>query len=172
MNFIARRSQIAIRCLYSTASLTGLRWAVWVLLVPVLGVLLGCSSSPGPSGQEIFAANCAVCHGPEGQGQPGWHIPKGDGTLPPPPLNGDGHTWHHPDGFLYRYVSGGGRMLEGSGLPGFKTAMPAFGETLTHDEIIAVLEYVKSMWGDKTSRGLSIRESQAHISERDPYPPR
>ncbi len=157
----------------STAALAGLRRGFWVLLVPVLVVLMACSSSPEPpNGQEIFAANCAICHGAGGQGQPGWHIPKSDGTLPPPPLNGDGHTWHHPDGFLYRYVSGGGRMLEDSGLPGFKTAMPAFGETLTHDEIVAVLEYVKSLWGDKSSRGLSIRESQAFASERDPYPTR
>ena len=164
---------MAIRSLRFLTSTGVLRWAILAMLLPLLGVIMACSSTPEPpKGQEIFAANCAVCHGAEGQGQPGWHIPKGDGTLPPPPLNGDGHTWHHPDGFLYRYVSGGGRMLEGAGLPGFKTAMPAFGETLSHEETIAVLEYVKSLWGDKASRGLSIRESQAHISQRDPYPPR
>ena len=164
---------MAIRSLRFLTSTGVLRWAVLAMLLPLLGLLLACSSGPeSPDGREIFAANCAVCHGPSGQGQPGWNIPMRDGTLPPPPLNGDGHTWHHPDGFLYRYVSGGGRMLEGAGLPGFKTAMPAFGEQLTHEEIIAVLEYVKSLWGDKASRGLSIRESQAAASQRDPYPPR
>ena len=48
--------------------------------------------------------------------------------------------------------------------------MPAFGDLLTHDEIIATLEYVKSLWGDKTKRDLSIRESQRLLSEGDPYP--
>ena len=59
------------------------------------------------SGQGIFQSNCAVCHGADGEGQPDWHIKKPDGVLPAPPLNGDGHTWHHGDGTLYTYVSRG-----------------------------------------------------------------
>ena len=49
--------------------------------------------------------------------------------------------------------------------------MPAFGERLSHDDIVAVLTYVKSLWDDKTSRGISILESQAFASEQDPFPP-
>ena len=30
-----------------------------------------------PTGQELFTANCAACHGPSGEGQPNWHIKKG-----------------------------------------------------------------------------------------------
>ena len=133
----------------------------------VLAALLlsGCA----PSGEEVYAANCAACHGPGGEGQPEWHVVKADGTLPAPPLNGDGHTWHHADGELYRVVSEGGQILEDPGLD-FKSAMPAFGEQLSHSEIVAVLTYLKSLWGDKTSRGLSIRESQALVSEKDPFP--
>ena len=48
--------------------------------------------------------------------------------------------------------------------------MPAFGDHLSRQEIIDVLTYIKSLWGDKTKRGLSIRESQALVSERDPFP--
>ena len=115
--------------------------------------------------------DCAVCHGVGGEGQPDWHVRKKDGTLPPP-LNGDGHTWHHSDGLLYRIVSQGGVILEDPRYPSFKSAMPAFGDRLSHQEIIAVLTYVKSLWGDKTKRGLSIRESQALASEEeDPFPP-
>lgn len=123
------------------------------------------------TGQEIFAANCAACHGISGEGQPDWHIKKPDGALPAPPLNGDGHTWHHSDGLLYRIVSQGGSIYEDPDYPGFKSAMPAFGGQLTHDEIISVITYVKSLWGDKTKVGLVIRESQALISEEDPFPP-
>ena len=122
------------------------------------------------TGEVIFAETCAVCHGVSGQGQPDWHIPKADGTLPPPPLNGDGHTWHHGDGFLYRMVRDGGKWLESPSLPHFKSGMPAFGEQLSHDEIVDVIGYVKSLWGDKTGRGMPIREWQAEVSLNDPFP--
>ena len=122
------------------------------------------------SGQEVFASTCAACHGASGEGQPNWHIRNENGTLPAPPLNGDGHTWHHADGLLYRIVSQGGKFQETPEVPSFKSAMPAFGELLSHEEIVATLEYVKSLWGDKIKRGLSIRESQRWLSEGDPYP--
>ncbi len=150
---------------------------VTAVLIPML--IGGCtfpfgdaatSASKLSAGQEIFAANCAVCHGAGGEGQPEWHVKKADGTLPPPPLNGDGHTWHHEDGLLYRIVSDGGKILEDPNYPSFRSGMPAFGERLTQEERIAVLEYVKSLWGDKTKLGVSIRESQALVSEHDPYP--
>ena len=158
----------------------------FITLIAALAVV-ACSSSAGekslPSdkgvsqvpasrtGQEIFAGTCAVCHGADAQGQPNWHIPKEDGILPAPPLNGDGHTWHHADGLLYRVVSKGGKILEDPRVPSFKSGMPEFGGQLSHEEIVAVIEYVKSLWGDKTSRGLSISESQVLVSERDPFPP-
>ena len=56
-------------------------------------------------------------------------------------------------------------------LPDFKSGMPAFGEQLSHEEIVAVLTYVKSLWGGKTSRGSSIAEWQAMGSVEDPFPP-
>ena len=173
-----------IRCIRSIGMRTGGLATVSALLMLVL--LTACSSSPGegiptpdsgstaqasPTGGEIFVSNCAACHGAAGEGQPDWHIRNADGTLPPPPLNGDGHTWHHGDGLLYRIVSQGGKMLEDPRYPGFKSAMPAFGDHLSREEIIGVLTYVKSLWGDKTKRGLSIRESQALVSEQDPFPP-
>ena len=133
----------------------------------------GESSSTTPAsrtGQEIFATVCAACHGAEGQGQPDWHVANDDGTLPAPPLNGDGHTWHHADGFLYRIVSGGGKIMEDPNLPNFKSAMPEFGEQLSHEEIVETLTYVKSLWGIKTSRNVSIREWQAELSKTDPFP--
>ena len=154
------------------------RPAALVVLLLALVLLTSCTS-PGHGfdpavvsrGQEVFAANCATCHGAGGEGQANWHIEKDDGTLPPPPLNGDGHTWHHGDGLLYRVVSKGGQEFEDPRFSSFKSAMPAFGDQLSHDEIVAVLTYVKSLWGDKTSRGISIVESQARASEDDPFPP-
>ncbi len=168
----------------------GLRWRAGLLLGVVLAIVAAgaCSSpsggsgtatsgaaSPAPAtrapapvsrtGPEIFATTCAVCHGANGEGQPNWRIAKEDGTLPPPPLNGDGHTWHHADGLLYRIVSRGGAI------PGYKSGMPAFGDQLSRQEIINVLTHVKSLWGDKAFQGQSIRETQALVSENDRFPP-
>ena len=154
---------------------------VWALtLAAMLVVAAGCSSPPSVGepdstpephpGEKTFAATCAVCHGIDGEGQPDWHIRKPDGTLPAPPLNGEGHTWHHADGLLYRIVSQGGQLWEDPDLPQFKSGMPAFGDQLSHEEIIAVLEYVKGLWSGKESRGVSILEHQALMSDTAPFP--
>ena len=145
---------------------------VWVLAIMGM-MVLACSSASSEdleAGRELFVSNCAVCHGTGGEGQLDWHIRKEDGTLPPPPLDGEGHTWHHADGLLYRIVSQGGSIFEDPGYPGFKSGMPAFGGRLSRQEIIAVITYVKSLWGGKTRLGLVIGESQALVSEEDPFP--
>ena len=122
-------------------------------------------SEGGPrSGEQIFAATCASCHGAGGEGVENWKVRDDDGRLPPPPLNGDGHTWHHSDGVLYGIVSEGGAGI------GFGSNMPAFKDELTHEEIVAVLEFVKTLWEGKEIDGFSIVESQRELSETDPYP--
>ena len=126
-------------------------------------------STPLNAGASAFESNCTVCHGAVGQGHPEWQIRNDDGTLRPPPLNGDGHTWYHSDGVLYRIVREG-EAIPGS--PSFKSGMPAFGDTLTHDEIVDALTYVKSLWHDKTFSGDSIADIQAQRSVADPYPSR
>ena len=125
------------------------------------------SADPLGRGERIFGTYCASCHGELGEGQPHWNIIKSDGTLPPPPLNGSGHTWHHGDGTLYKQIKLGGGYLD---LPGFKSGMPAFGDTLSHQEIVDVLAYVKSLWADQSIRGMSIRDAQAEVSKNDPFP--
>ena len=124
------------------------------------------SSAPtGPrTGQQIFASTCAACHGEAGEGADNWTVRDKDGRLPPPPLNGDGHTWHHSDGVLYGIVSDGGLGI------GFGSNMPAFKDELTREEIIAVLEYVKTLWEGKEIDGQPIAEYQRQFSEPDPYP--
>lgn len=159
--------------------------AASVTVLCLVFMLLGCTTpqqeptadaaqvaqpSPPISGADLFADNCAVCHGANAQGQPDWHKASDEGVYPPPPLNGEGHTWHHPDGLLYRIVNEGGATLESPDVPGFKSAMPAFGNKLTHDEIIAVIEHVKSLWAGKEKLGFAISESQALVSQDNPYP--
>ncbi|MDE2967586.1 MAG: c-type cytochrome [Chloroflexota bacterium] len=122
-------------------------------------------ASGSRTGSQIFAATCAACHGADGEGAADWMVRDEDGRLPPPPLNGEGHTWHHSDGVLYGIVSEGGLGL------GFGSNMPAFKDELSHEEIIAVLEYVKTLWRGKEIDGASLLETQQEFSQTDPYPP-
>ncbi|HFE31980.1 MAG TPA: c-type cytochrome, partial [Gammaproteobacteria bacterium] len=46
-------------------------------------------------GADLFAQNCASCHGAKGEGTKNWKTPDANGVYPPPPINGTGHAWHH-----------------------------------------------------------------------------
>lgn len=95
------------------------------------------------AGQPLYAIHCASCHGDNLQGQPDWRVAKTDGTLPAPPHDDSGHTWHHPDALLFNYTKQGGQAIAPEG---FTSAMPAFGETLSDSEIWAILSFIKSRW--------------------------
>lgn len=90
-------------------------------------------------GQELYNQYCAACHGANGEGQPDWKIPSEDGSFKPPPHDNSGHTWHHDDGLLLEIIA------RGSDFP--QTQMPTFGNQLSDEEILAILEYLKSWWG-------------------------
>ncbi len=97
-------------------------------------------------GQAIYAAQCATCHGSRGEGQPNWRSRRPDGTLPAPPHDSSGHTWHHTDAVLVDIVARGGQAAYGTS--DFTSGMPAFGDRLTSEEIAAVLAHIKSLWGE------------------------
>ena len=94
-------------------------------------------------GQQVYAAQCARCHGANLEGQPDWKQELPTGGRPAPPHDATGHTWHHADTLLFDIVKRGGQA---SSLPGDKNNMPAFGGALSDDEIWAVLAYIKSRW--------------------------
>src|SRR3546814_12421180 len=85
-------------------------------------------------GKAVYVANCASCHGADLEGQPDWRVRKADGRLPAPPHAASGHTGHHPDSVLFRIPNGG---LAEHAPPGYKTALPAFGDVLTAEDILA-----------------------------------
>lgn len=108
-------------------------------------------------GEARYAEHCASCHGAELEGEPNWRSQNADGTLPAPPHDATGHTWHHPDRVLFAITKQGGQALAPDG---FESAMPAFGGALSDREIWAVLAYIKSRWPAE------IRERQERISGR------
>ena len=108
-------------------------------------------------GKRVYAEQCASCHGARLEGQPDWRSRNPDGTLPAPPHDASGHTWHHPDGQLFDVTRRGGQA---SAPPGFVSAMPGFGAALKDDQIWAVLAFIKSRWPR------TIRNRQAAINAR------
>lgn len=98
-------------------------------------------------GEKVYADFCATCHGANLEGETTeWRTLKADGTLPAPPHDGTGHTWHHGDRLLFTYIKEGGQALSG---PDFKSGMPGFKEVLNDDQIWAVLHYIKSSWNEQ-----------------------
>ena len=96
-------------------------------------------------GQELYAANCASCHGADLEGQPDWKRRLENGRMPAPPHDGTGHTWHHGDQQLFTITKLGITEV----VPGYQSDMPVFDDVLTDDQIRAVLAFIKSTWPER-----------------------
>ena len=93
-------------------------------------------------GAEVFAVNCAQCHGSEAQGLVAdWRQKQEDGSFPPPPLNGSAHAWHHPQSVLMQVIDNGGAAFGGK--------MPAFATVLEQAEKLSAIAYFQSFWSDE-----------------------
>lgn len=119
---------------------------LWTSMTFAIALFVAGCSAGGPaaepqvleSGQALYIQHCAACHGANLEGQPDWQFPNADGVLPAPPHNREGHTSHHPDAQLLQIIAEGGTTLN--------SAMPAFGDTLSEEEMKAILAYIKSFW--------------------------
>ena len=100
-------------------------------------------------GETLYADHCASCHGANLEGEPNWRSKKEDGTLPAPPHDETGHTWHHDNQLLYNYTKLGGEAALAARGVEFNSGMPGFGETLTDDEIWNILAFIRSTWGER-----------------------
>lgn len=135
-------------------------WIVGAVVLVVMAVIInayvgvitggGTPSATDPAnaelvamGEAVYAEACAECHGANLEGQPDWRVRNADGTLPAPPHDASGHTWHHADQMLFDNVKLGGQAIAPAG---FQSAMPAFEEILSDTEIWAVLSFIKSRW--------------------------
>jgi len=96
-------------------------------------------------GATLYAQSCARCHGANLEGQPNWKVRLPDGTLPAPPHDDTGHTWHHSDTVLRDIITRGGQAVYGSA--DSPSAMPAFSGTLSDADTTAILDFLKSRWG-------------------------
>jgi mono/diheme cytochrome c family protein len=83
-------------------------------------------------GADVYARNCAACHGSTGHGDG-----EAGRGLSPPPADLAGHTpMPRSDALMYWTIAEGGAP--------FGTAMPSFKETLSKDDIWAVIAYLQA----------------------------
>ncbi len=108
-------------------------------------------------GAQVYAANCASCHGANLQGAPNWRERNADGRLPAPPHDRTGHTWHHDSEALFRITKYGVAAIIGD--PGYATDMPIYDGVLSDDEIAAVLSYIRSTWPKDIRQAYDARET-------------
>jgi mono/diheme cytochrome c family protein len=108
-------------------------------------------------GQPVYAQYCLTCHGVRLEGQPNWRERLVNGRMPAPPHDASGHTWHHPDAMLFGMIKYG--LIPGKyAPPGYQSDMPAFGGSLSDEQIWEVLAYIKSSWPP------DIREAQRDMT--------
>lgn len=104
-------------------------------------------------GRDLFLKNCAVCHGMNAEGAPGWTQRSSDGKLPAPPLNGTGHAWHHPKQALVYTIKNGTIALGGS--------MPPWKDKLSDDDINAIIAWFQSQWPQEIYTAWQRLDSEA-----------
>lgn len=110
------------------------------------GSTVATSAEVVEQGRQVYADQCASCHGANLEGQPDWRSPLPSGRLPAPPHDESGHTWHHADEVLFRIVKEGTAAIVGGS---YESDMPGFADSLNDAEIRAVLAFIKSTWPER-----------------------
>jgi len=114
-------------------------------------------------GKQLFAANCASCHGKNAESVPDWRKRDANGNYVPPPLNGTAHAWHHSLKILRQTIRKGGKPVGG--------VMPAFEDKLSDDQIDAIIAWFQSLWTDEIySMWIQRTQSSGFIPVRKDKP--
>lgn len=92
-------------------------------------------------GRQLYLKNCTVCHGINAEGAPDWQKPDAEGKYLPPPLNGTGHAWHHPQRALMDTIKNGTQRIGGS--------MPPWKDRLSDEEIALIILWFQSQWPEQ-----------------------
>ena len=89
-------------------------------------------------GGELYAQQCAACHGKQGEGVPGVY----------PPLDGNGAVTEPSAADAVRSVLLGGFAPATAGDPR-PYSMPPFAQQLSDDEVAAVVNYIRQSWSNR-----------------------
>jgi mono/diheme cytochrome c family protein len=105
-------------------------------------------------GQTIYADKCAVCHGDKGRGKPPHY----------PPLAGNQSIEMPSAVNAVRMVLNGGFPPGTAGNP-MPHGMPPFAQSLSDDEVAAVVTYIRVSWGN---HGAAVSVSEANALRSAP----
>ena len=93
----------------------------------------------GGTPESIFSAACSTCHGSDGRGR---SVDQLAFETPPPDFTDCNFASREPDPDWYAIIHEGGPVR------GFDRHMPAFGDALTEDELLAALAHVRTFCSD------------------------
>ena len=147
MNVITRRSNGRLRPALLAVTL-------------LLGLSTTAVMADKPSGPALYQTFCAACHGEAGEGDPTWPKPNALGDIPAPPHNAKGHTWRYSDADLVMMTLNGHRDPYNSSE--FLT-MPAFKGILTEAQVVAIFDYLKTLWTDQQLAAQAALNNSEHI---------
>ena len=99
-------------------------------------------------GQTVYSTHCAICHAADGRGMPPDY----------PPLAGNPSIQMESSVNPIRMVLNGGFPPGTAGNP-MPYGMPPFAQTLSDDEVAAVVTYIRAVWGN---RGSAVSARQAN----------
>lgn len=108
-------------------------------------------------GIKLYRANCARCHGDNAEGASNWQQADKTGKYPPPPLNGNGHAWHHPTKVLLRTIKEGTVVIGGS--------MPPWQDKLSEEEMRAIIAWFQSRWPDELYAAWAQTDAKARAAK-------
>ncbi len=94
-----------------------------------------------PTGRDLFLRSCANCHGADGTGA---HALVVGLPILPPDFTESVFASREPS------ADWAGVVTYGGPLRGFDRLMPAFGDALSREEIDLILEYVQTLYEDKS----------------------
>jgi S-disulfanyl-L-cysteine oxidoreductase SoxD len=106
-------------------------------------------------GKRLYAQDCASCHGRRLQGQLLWQVQDQFFGRRAPAHDQTGHTWQHSDEDLFHMIKFGRFVTTPMTV---KSYMPAFGESLSDEQILSAVAYIKATWP------LGLRVSQALLN--------
>lgn len=105
-------------------------------------------------GAQLYAKNCAECHGPQAQGHPDWQLPS-DGTfVAAPPLNGTGNDKNRTQQELIASIKDGKRR-NGA------LVMPAWQTRLSDQDVTDIVLWFQSLWPPETYEAWYKRQALA-----------
>src|SRR5262245_42129597 len=112
------------------------RLAQMIMVIMVTNIRGGGEASAEriAEGRVLYLKFCAACHGVRLEGQPDWQRRLPSGTLPAPPHDASGHTWHHPMSVLFKITKLGASAVVGGS---YRSDMSGFGRILSDDQIMA-----------------------------------